>query len=481
MVSAYDKGFNQRFFTPSRGIHININTDPFQHRIQPYLQQLWQESRGHYYLSVSKRRLIRRYHRSTWIEFGVLGLGVVSCCLLLLVHVGFFSGKKYQDWQQEHTVLEEIDLLAHVYPDEGRSQTTAIVLVSHREQDIEGVIRELCPLDMFATVVIWNDNTSFTVPEMHIDGCSPKRLVVVNAPVTMGLGARYHACKTSKTPYCYFQDQPLGYTYLRSTYANFLKSPYLIHSQATHHQAYIDSQFRYCFSNEEVDLHACYMSMGTGTFIAKEMVSQFMDHYDQSAVVDDYADIYFSIFINEKPYLLDGNGVTYSPPDSKSLEHISIGLNVLFQDLLLDEQVVKITPYIESTSIDRNARSSCADDRCLFLTNKDILPKMEYFLYLPPLDVDEHTLIHDEYVHQYPPHSYSYAVDRNESTSWESIDNIHAGDYIGLDLLMPMRNSLKYRFVVRHPYVYRTSLNYQISYDGSLWVNIIYITPVDTR
>lgn len=48
--------------------------------------------------------------------------------------------------------------------------------------------------------------------------------------------------------------------------------------------------------------------------------------------------------------------------------------------------------------------------------------------------------------------------------------DVRAGDYIGLDLLMPMRIPLKYRLLVRHPYVYMSSLRIQISYDSSQWV-----------
>jgi hypothetical protein len=83
--------------------------------------------------------------------------------------------------------------------------------------------------------------------------------------------------------------------------------------------------------------------------------------------------------------------------------------------------------------------------------------------------------MHDDFYKNYykQEYKYSFAVDNNEKTSWKSIQNIHAGDYIGLDLLMPMRTSLKYRFLVRHPYGYRSSLNIQISYDGLFWVNTL--------
>lgn len=48
---------------------------------------------------------------------------------------------------------------------------------------------------------------------------------------------------------------------------------------------------------------------------------------------------------------------------------------------------------------------------------------------------------------------------------------IRAGDFIGLDLLMPMRIPLRFRFLARHPYSYRRHLSLQISFDGHVWVS----------
>lgn len=52
-----------------------------------------------------------------------------------------------------------------------------------------------------------------------------------------------------------------------------------------------------------------------------------------------------------------------------------------------------------------------------------------------------------------------------------SLVDILVGDYIGLDLLMPMRTPLKYRFLVRHTYAYKSSMAIQISYDDLVWVS----------
>lgn len=181
MRSNHDKPFGQKFFLSSRrpstssnnnslrGIHINISSDPFQHRIPPYIQRLWQESKLRKHLSVWKRRCLKRYQASGWIELTVLASCLFSACLFLLIHVGFFSGKKYQDWQLEHysgDSLDEVDLLDKVYPDEGRSLTTSIIVLKN-EQDLKDIVKpilsELCQYDMFANYIVWNDDPTFQI------------------------------------------------------------------------------------------------------------------------------------------------------------------------------------------------------------------------------------------------------------------------------------------------------------------------------
>lgn len=66
----------------------------------------------------------------------------------------------------------------------------------------------------------------------------------------MGVSARYYACQSSKTAYCFFQDTPIEQQRLRSVYANFLRSTHLIHGESSSYDSYVDSQWRYCFSNE---------------------------------------------------------------------------------------------------------------------------------------------------------------------------------------------------------------------------------------
>ncbi|KAL7323035.1 hypothetical protein PS15p_210995 [Mucor circinelloides] len=504
-VADHEKPFGQKIFLSSRrqqqqqqqhsnhnsnssnnlrGIHINISSDPFQHRIPPYIQRLWQESRLRKHLSIWRRRLTKRYQQAGVIELVLVAVCLFAVCIVLLVHVGFFSGKKYQDWQQEHysDPLDEVDLLDKVYPDEGRSQTTAVVLLKNQKEldsTTRPILEQLCQYDMFSKFIVWNDDSTvnMTMDMIQAQGCTPNKLQIINAPIQMGSSARYHACRLSKTPYCYFQDIPRKSQKLRSTYANFLRSPNLIHGESTDHTAFINSQWRYCFSNTALQLHTCFIDIESGTFVAKAMVAKFLQNYDKTSVVDEFADMYFMMYINQVPYQLEGNDNELAASTAKELteketEHLDLGLTILYNDLEEGEGIVPLEPYLEST-FDRNARASCKDDRCLFLTNKQLFPSIDLFSYNPSIYVDVLKQMHDDYMMgSYKDYRYSNAVDMQEETSWKSIQNIRAGDYIGLDMLMPMRNSLIYRFLVNHPYSYRSSLNIQISYDGLLWIKL---------
>lgn len=165
---------------PLRGIHINISSDPFQHRIPPYLQRAWQESRLRRYLSTARQRLLiyfaerSLFSPSSKLHIVAFAFLLCSACFILLLHVGFFSGKKYQDWQFEHygwwqeLEQQEVDLLHKLYPDQGRGQVTAVLLFDPKQEQwqvgaeasesLVPLIEQLCPYDMFASILVWNNN-----------------------------------------------------------------------------------------------------------------------------------------------------------------------------------------------------------------------------------------------------------------------------------------------------------------------------------
>lgn len=164
--------------------------------------------------------------------------------------------------------------------------------------------------------------------------------------------------------------------------------------------------------------------MESGTFVAKAMITKFLDNYDKSSVVDEFADMYFIMYINQVPYQLEGEGTYTKELTQNELEHMDLGLTILYNDLEEDEGVVPLQPNYLETHFDRNARSSCKDDRCLFLTNKQVLPSIDLFIYNPTIDVDLSKEMHDDYYVSYEPdHKYARAVDSDDQTSWKSISS----------------------------------------------------------
>lgn len=55
-------------------------------------------------------------------------------------------------------------------------------------------------------------------------------------------------------------------------------------------------------------MHTCYIDVESGTFVAKAAVTSFVENYDKNSVVDEYADMYFVMFMNQIPYQLEGSG-----------------------------------------------------------------------------------------------------------------------------------------------------------------------------
>lgn len=277
---------------------------------------------------------------------------------------------------------------------------------------------------------------------IHTSSCTPSKLSVVNTLAKMGSSARYNACRLSKTPYCYFQDIPRTDQKLRSTYANFLRSSHLIHGQSSNHLAFLNSQWRYCFTNTsrwnhtmcvrmtlnyvfllDLDLHTCYIDIESGTFVSKAAVSSFLDNYDKSSVVKEYADMYFTMFMNQIPYQLEGEGSYVKELNELETQHMYLGLTILYNDLEEEEGIVSLESPIIS-NVERNARASCKDDRCLFLTNKQTLPDTELFSYNPTIDVDISKQMHDDfYSKYYDEYKYTSAVNGNEQTSWKSVQS----------------------------------------------------------
>ncbi|KAI9499319.1 hypothetical protein BDB00DRAFT_796324 [Zychaea mexicana] len=497
---------------PLRGIHINISSDPFQHRIPPYVQRAWQDSRIQEYLSDWQIRVRRRYQKASPLELLALSLIIFASGMLLLIHVGFFSGKKYQDWHYDHYGwLDEVDLLDMLYPDEGRGLTTAVLLFDPKDQwkvaeeakeTLTPLLDELCGYEMFGGIIIWNNNPLVNVTMNVLETnkkCQSSKIQIYNSHSNMHNAGRYLGCSLAKTPYCYFQDHA-GPRHWRSLYANFLKYPTLIHAESRDVEAYAQAKWRWCFYNDAVHLHTCHAHVGYGTLTSKETVLKFIELMELDPIDVKHSDMYFITYTNQAPYILEGTPSVFPPFNDEEdregaivenknnpnitkagRQHVHTGVVSLYNHLIHRTGVFAADEtfpnYYEQTT-----RTPCASDRCLFMTNVEAFPEPRIFSYEPNIDLTLAEKMHDSYYDGHDHHytyPYGNAVDGKDGSVWKSERYIKAGDYIGLDVLMSTRIPLKFRFLARHPYTYRRTLNIQTSFDGINWMPVNPSTDIE--
>ncbi|KAH8555979.1 hypothetical protein BGW37DRAFT_479329 [Umbelopsis sp. PMI_123] len=482
-------GMDQPVF---HGIQINIRSDPFQHRIPSHLNRLWQESRFRKAISRSRYRALRRYHRLTYAQRIATILGLILCCLLLLSHVGFFSGQKFDNLHHEThdnpsppPSLGEIDLLEKVYPEDGRGQATAILLNWSRLENMKIIIDHLCQYDMFQNIMVWNNNgaVNLTSTMLATPSCPSSKILIYNSPGNMHFIARYMACAMAQTPYCYFQDDDWIIQHLRSMYANFLRSPHLVHTD-TNADVYSLTNWKWCFFNKPIDLHTCFSWVGTGAFASRETVVKFL----KLAAVTDmdplefaYGDMYFTTYMNQPPYQIQ-NDLRELPQENA----FSAGDGRIRNKIYMHKALARMMDHLKSDSdvfqrsevsptlYERDIRAPCHDDRCLMMTNKHAFPDVRLFLYNPAVNISESERIHDEYYNSdyFIAHPYSHAVDGNDNTAWRTLNNIQAKDYFGLDLLLPIPVPVMYRLVVDQPFEYFANTAIQTSINGKTWTNL---------
>jgi hypothetical protein len=97
-------------------------------------------------------------------------------------------------------------------------------------------------------------------------------------------------------------------------------------------------------------------------------------------------------------------------------------LTILFNDLEENEGSIAIEPFSDSV-YEQNAKSTCSDDRCLFLTNKQVFPNISVFSYNPNINIDLSTDMHDDYYQHTSKYQYTFAVDNDDGTAWKSLDS----------------------------------------------------------
>ncbi|ORZ04257.1 hypothetical protein BCR42DRAFT_429349 [Absidia repens] len=378
--------------------------------------------------------------------------------------------------------------------------TVIILRKSSRSGAIEHLVHQILNYPFFKEIFIYNTDSSsplnkdmFTIPD--IDSVK-MQIINVSKNDRLNSLSRYTLCASMASyEYCYFQDddifddadqnivstQTSTSYYWDTLYVNFLRYPSLIHGNVQSSR-FID-HYRWRFHNRELKMHSGYIDLAFGAIVPRWKVQHFLTQLGKSGLGKDRlyeADAYFSIWSNQYPWLLD-NPLKTSLPISVS----STGAKIEDMDLssfLLDpnphvgdtRRMIydaarrlhrtlqnDLTPnpkdYVERSEEmppihQRDTRSSCANDRCLFITNIDpvsseqlgMVPIFDKAKYTNPKDwdqaLDEHLdLPSNDY---WVLHGYHNAVDQRNDTCWMIKPNPRTNDYFGLITLgngMPSR------------------------------------------
>ncbi|KAI8600567.1 hypothetical protein EDD21DRAFT_376800 [Dissophora ornata] len=345
-------------------------------------------------------------------------------------------------------------------PSEGADMMTAILLNWSRLDSLKEIVDHLCPYSMFKEIMIWNNKVDIHLEE-KVFACPKVR--VFNSPNNMFFVARYMACAMASSPYCYFQDDDWKIFYLRSMYANFLRFPQFLHTD-TNSDVWALTNWRWCFFEDDINMHACFSWLGTGAMATRDSVVKFLK---QASVTEmdplefAYGDMYFSTYLNQVPYQLENYLKELVDPaqDTAAFSKGADGKtrNKLYMHKAAQrvwDALTRKDPHFEReelhpTYLERDVRSPCADDRCLVISNKHPFPDVRMFKYRPYIDIEEIETIHTEYENPTPYilHPFSKAVDGLDDTSYKSTRPIAQGDYIGLDMLLQVERKVEYRLL----------------------------------
>lgn len=172
------------------------------------------------------------------------------------------------------------------------------------------------------------------------------------------------------------------------------------------------------------------------------MTGAFINLMEVNSLNPTYADMYFSIWQNQPTYLLQGS-LSSSLPSSinkkttittslqyqynieltnEEISHLQKAAIVLYNNLRSQNGMFTDTEDSPKIYSERNAKSPCYNDRCIFLTNIDSLPNMDLFDYHPEYDLHHFIRLHKDYNDGklFQQYAYSNAVDDQDSSYWLS-------------------------------------------------------------
>ncbi|KAI7903316.1 uncharacterized protein BX663DRAFT_530956 [Cokeromyces recurvatus] len=241
-----------------------------------------------------------------------------------------------------------------------------------------------------------------------------------------------------------------------SLYTNFLRFPTLIHANAK--PSHYENEMKWRFYNKDINLHTGYADFRYGAFVPRWKVQNFLTQLGKSGLTKEnlrQAEHYFAIWMNQYPWLLSNPPLLANGDKATNLDiaypatldqNTYDAVQHLQRKLVADQsktphdyfERMEEPPYIEY----RDVRSSCSNDKCLFMTNMDpfVAPSQVTFDYQNITSILTLETKYDELstipsTAEWDEHSYHRVVDNDPNTCWNTIQRPKKGDYFGLILV----------------------------------------------
>ena len=342
---------------------------------------------------------------------------------------------------------------------------SAVILNWRRPVNLIAIVCSLIHYPFITEVLIWNNNLNLSLQLTHFQQYNEqfvasdlrergkglmKKIRIMNSPNNVHDLGRWVACSRAQNPICYIQDDDYEHCYLNSLYANLQMSPDVVHTVSM--PAINLEQRRWMLWRPEINLHAAFAWLGAGSFVPRQFAERFLSQllrYSFEAQQLLYADMIFSLWTNNPAYKLSVPLKTFYPGNvgfSDTHNHWKIffySINRASRILNAELQRNSLTDLFNTQQSkplydDRITHTACWNDRCLLITNHQILtPLKSSMIYNSSLSVREQ----DDY---YPSPTYTWfdqygyfnAVDGNKTTFWQIVSHLkNETFFFGLDLL----------------------------------------------
>ncbi|KAI9301534.1 hypothetical protein BJ944DRAFT_271362 [Cunninghamella echinulata] len=342
----------------------------------------------------------------------------------------------------------------HFYP------LTAVIVRTNKDLGVYHIVQHLYKYPFIKEIIIYNLLPSQSIPSNIFDRpdqwlIHKVKTDVINATSEEdhdGMLSLFTTCGLASFSHCYIQSDRTLNPFMDTLYTHFMKYPTLLHVNTRSQDYKTHKRWQLYHQDEDMDLHFGYANIQHGAILPRKMAIQFTNQLSMQEMVHQQrrmADVFFSFWTNSYPWLLSN---PLPLVDKQPLPYHQM-LNAVRR---FEKALKNKTPYfnqgnsIEPALHERDVKTSCGNDKCLFVTNIDPFPlSTEYrpeqnltnsslgssLKWEEEFDLD---LPSSEYlVHR----GYHAAVDGNSGTCWNTYLVPKAGNYFGLDIVGTIRVS----------------------------------------